>query len=120
MCWGASPRWNEDLGKDIAIAQALAGLSKLGLKRLMLYGCYEKHWQAYFRDKFGAGVANAQNCCAHIVEKNAGQGLHEFIRRRFTVYQVGTESLNPWEGAADGEAADGAANPVNKLFSSRY
>lgn len=93
MCWGASPRWNEDLGKDIAIAQALAGLSKLGLKRLMLYGCYEKHWQAYFRDKFGAGVANAQNCCAHIVEKKCGPRVARIYTKK--IYRVSSRNGVP-------------------------
>lgn len=45
--------WEENVGTDIAFAQALAGLSKLGIESLRLEGQYTKRWPAYFRDKIG-------------------------------------------------------------------
>jgi hypothetical protein len=53
--------WQRGLGKDIAFAQALAGLSKVGLEKLLIEGLYAKPWPAYFRDKFGAGVVEEED-----------------------------------------------------------
>lgn len=113
---GSSWTRHEGLGRDIAFAQALAGLSKLGLEQLKLGGCYAKPWPAYFRDKFGARVVEADDGHEYIVEADGRRTLHKYVLEEFTKYQIGTESLNPWgdesdEEAADEEAVDDAGAP---------
>ncbi|KAH7169118.1 hypothetical protein DER46DRAFT_251663 [Fusarium sp. MPI-SDFR-AT-0072] len=55
--------WEENLGTDIAFAQVLAGLSKLGIERPRLEGPPNKCWPAYFRDKFGVQVVEVEDGC---------------------------------------------------------
>ena len=71
--------WEQGLGKDVAIARGLAGLS------------YAKPWPAYFRDKFRAGVVEAEA---------PTDDDSDWLRKDFLEYQIGTESLNPWEEEA--------------------
>lgn len=58
---GIARPWEQSLGKDIAFAQALARLSKVGVEKLKIKGYYAKPWPAYFRDKFGASVVEEED-----------------------------------------------------------
>ncbi|KAH6842905.1 hypothetical protein B0I37DRAFT_383140, partial [Chaetomium sp. MPI-CAGE-AT-0009] len=94
--------WGEQLslGKDIAFAQALAGLSKLGVEKLRIEGYYAKHWPAYFRDKFGARVVEAEEGRPHPPKDDDDDWTRRLNKRDledFRKYQEGTELLNPWE-----------------------
>lgn len=64
-CASLAVRWNYvvsefDLGKDVAFAEAVAGLSKLDLEKLRMEGNYDDLWPAYFREKFGTQVVESQ------------------------------------------------------------
>jgi hypothetical protein len=103
--------WERSLGKDIAFAQALAGLSKVGVDKLRIEGYYAKPWPAYFRDKFGAGVVEDEDGRARPSKDDDDdwmRKLNEDALEDFRKYQNGTELLNPWE-----EEAGEAANPIS-------
>lgn len=104
--WGERHEtWERSLGKDIAFAQALAGLSKLGMEKLRIKGYYAKPWPAYFRDKFGARVLEAEDGCPHPPKEDDDDWMRQLNRdtlEDFLTYQNGTELLNPWEECADG------------------
>ncbi|KAK3292621.1 uncharacterized protein B0H64DRAFT_407181 [Chaetomium fimeti] len=88
------------LGKDVAFAQALAGLSTLGLEKLKIEGYYAQSWPAYFRDKFGARVVEAEEGRPRPPRDDDDDWMRELNKRSledFRKYQEGTELLNPWE-----------------------
>ncbi|KZZ93846.1 hypothetical protein AAL_05562 [Moelleriella libera RCEF 2490] len=97
---GLDNPWEGSLGKDIAFAQAVAGLSKLGVERLRIEGYYAKPWPAYFRDKFGAQVVEAEDGRPHTPKEDDDdwqRKLNEDNLEDFRNYQDGTDLLNPWE-----------------------
>ncbi|KAI1130666.1 hypothetical protein F5Y10DRAFT_263007 [Nemania abortiva] len=100
--WGkGSGTSYQNLGKDIALAQALARLSRLGVEKLRIEGYYAKPWPAYFRDKFGARVVEDEDGCPYPPRDNNDdrkRKLNEDTLEGFRKYQNGTDSLNPWEG----------------------
>lgn len=105
---GVGRPWERSLGKDIAFAQALAGLSKVGVKKLRIEGYYAKPWPAYFRDKFGARVVEDEDGRPHSPKDDDDWmlKLNKDNLEDFRKYQNGTELLNPWE-----EGAGDAASP---------
>jgi hypothetical protein len=115
LCWwgeGVENPWERGLGKDIAFAQALAGLSKVDVVKLRIEGYYAKPWPAYFRDKFGAGVVEDEDGRPYPSkdddDDNWRRKLNEDALEDFRKYQNGTELLNPWE-----EEAGEATNPIS-------
>jgi hypothetical protein len=104
---GVVKSWERSLGKDIAFAQALAGLSKVGVEKLRIEGYYAKPWPAYFRDKFGARVVEDEDGRPRPPKDDDDdwmRKLNEDSLEDFRKYQDGTELLNPWEEEA-GDAA---------------
>ncbi len=107
--WGEGvdgPR-GRSLGKDIAFARALAGLSKVGVMKLRIEGYYAKPWPAYFRDKFEARVVEDEDGRPRPPKDDDDdwmRKLNEGTLKDFRRYQNGTELLNPWEE----EASDAA------------
>jgi hypothetical protein len=100
---GIDRPWERSLGKDIAFAQALAGLSKVGVEKLRIDGYYAKPWPAYFRDKFGARVAEDEDGHPRPPKDDDNdwtRKLNEDTLEDFRKYQNGTELLNPWEEEA--------------------
>lgn len=97
---GIEKPWERGLGKDVDFAQALAGLSQLGLDKLRIEGYYAKKWPAYFRDKFGAGVVEHQDGHTRPSSDNDEDWLRKLNQESledFNKYQDGTESLDPWK-----------------------
>ncbi|KAI0105692.1 hypothetical protein GGR51DRAFT_548941 [Nemania sp. FL0031] len=108
--WGEGeyePNWEKDPGMDVAFAQALARLSTVGLEKLRIEGHYAKPWPAYFRDRFGARVVEAEDGCPRPPRDDDDDWMRELaaeILEDFRKYQDGTDLLNPWEE----EASDAA------------
>lgn len=112
VCWWGegrrlqTPPWEEletwSLGKDIAFAQAIAGLSNLRLEKVRIEGYYAKPWPAYFRDKLGAGVVEAVGGRRRAFRDD----VDRFHEEDFKIFQRGTELLNPWEEQAGVGAED--------------
>lgn len=99
---GVDKPWERSLGKDIlAFAQALTGLSKVGVEKLRIEGYYAKPWPAYFRDKFGARVQiedeDGRPRPPQDDDDDWMRKLNEDSLEDFRKYQDGTELLNPWE-----------------------
>lgn len=97
---GVDKTWERSLGKDIAFAQALAGLSKLGVEKLRIEGYYAKPWPAYFRDKFGALAVEDEDGRPRLPKDDDDdwmRKLNEDTLEDFRRYQNGTDLLNPWE-----------------------
>lgn len=100
---GVDKTWERSLGKDIAFAQALAGLSKLGVEKLRIEGHYAKPWPAYFRDKFGVLVVEDEDGRPHPPKDDDDDEIHKLNEETledFRRYQNGTDLLNPWETRA--------------------
>jgi hypothetical protein len=98
---GVERTWERSLGKDIAFAQALAGLSKVGVEKLRIEGYYAKPWPAYFRDQFGARVVEDEDGRPRPPKDDDDdwmRNLNKDTLEDFRKYQDGTELLNPWEG----------------------
>ncbi|XXG99515.1 hypothetical protein Hte_005854 [Hypoxylon texense] len=101
---GVVSYWNESLGKDTDFAQALARLSEVGLEKLRIEGYYAKPWPAYFRDKLGPRVVEAEDGRPRL----PGDDVDDWTRKidednleDFRKFQDGTDLLNPWEEAGD-------------------
>jgi hypothetical protein len=92
------------LAKDIAFAQALARLSKVGVEKLRIEGGYAKPWPAYFRDKFGARVVEAEEDWVEPPPRDAADEKERQWAGNYwgqiRDYYWGTELLNPWEEEA--------------------
>jgi len=100
---GVIRTWERSLGKDIAFAQALAGLSRVGVEKLRIEGYYVKPWPAYLRDKLGARVIEVEDGRPRPPRDDDDDRIHklnEDTLEDFRRYQDGTELLNPWEEEA--------------------
>jgi hypothetical protein len=76
-------------------------LSKVGVEKLRIEGGYAKPWPAYFRDKFGARVVEAEEDWAEPPPKDpADEKERQWAGNywgQIRDYYWGTELLNPWE-----------------------
>lgn len=98
-CEGVDKSWGRSLG-NIAIAQGLAGLSKLGVENLSIEVYYGKPWPAYFRDKFGALAVEDEDARSRLPKDDDDdwmRKLDEDSLEGFRRYENGTNPLNPWE-----------------------
>ncbi|KAI4858896.1 hypothetical protein F4820DRAFT_441415 [Hypoxylon rubiginosum] len=100
---GIDQLWQRSLGKDIAFAQALARLSEVSLEKLRIEGYYAKPWPAYFRDRLGARVVEAEDGVPRPPRDDDDdwmRKLNEDNLEDFRKYQDGTDLLNPWDEEA--------------------
>ncbi|KAI0479372.1 hypothetical protein GGR56DRAFT_374731 [Xylariaceae sp. FL0804] len=97
--WGSGDRPLDQSysGRNIAFAQALSMLSQTGVEKLRIEGYYAKPWPAYFRDKFGARVVEAEDEDENDTDKDDdSMRKKNYYREDLRKFQEGTDTLNPW------------------------